>query len=139
MAPDPLAPESIARAVAALPVSLFIGSVSLPLNAEVTTLASELDPKITDIQAQIAATLELCHPGNEPSAGRLKDDVDDLRAGGEYIYLWRIRWQSLYIVMEYQLFVQYSLSNTGSRTCSITKPVMTVKTVCPPPSRAAWS
>lgn len=87
MAPDVLAPESIARAVAALPASLFVGSVSLPLNAEATTLASQLDPKIADIQGNIAATLELCHSGNEPSGGRLKDDVEELRAGGEYICL----------------------------------------------------
>lgn len=84
MAPDIPAPEGIARAIAALPASLFVGSVSGPLNAEATTLASKLDPKLAEIQADIAATLELCHPGNEPSAGRLEGNVDELRAGGEY-------------------------------------------------------
>ena len=35
-------------------------------------------------QADMDATLELCHPGNEPSAGRWKDNVDAVRTSGEH-------------------------------------------------------
>lgn len=39
---------------------------------------------MNDTQADMDATLELCHPGNEPSAGRWKDNVDAVRASGEH-------------------------------------------------------
>ena len=34
-------------------------------------------------QAEIDATLELCHAGNEPSAGPWQEDLEAVRAGGE--------------------------------------------------------
>lgn len=85
MAPEPLSADGIARAVSSLPTALFVGDVSGPLNAEATTLSQQLDPKLNEIRAEIAATLELCHAGNEPSAGALKEDVEALRLGGEFI------------------------------------------------------
>ncbi|CAM9292881.1 unnamed protein product [Ascophyllum nodosum] len=82
MAPgDVINAESVARAVAALPAALFVGDVSGPLNEEVTVLADKLDPKLEEIKADMDATLELCHHGNEPSAGRLKDNIDAVRTG----------------------------------------------------------
>lgn len=35
------------------------------------------------MQADIDATLELCHSGNEPCAGQWQDDVEAVRLGGE--------------------------------------------------------
>lgn len=111
MAPDPHAPEDIARAVAALPAALFVGSVSGPLNAEATTLASELDPKLADIQEDIAATLELCHAGNEPSVGRLKEDVEEVRAGGDLV--WKLR-----RVLLFSRDQDTNMSITGKMRCN---------------------
>eukprot|EP00904_Undaria_pinnatifida_P008553 jgi/Undpi1/4828/HiC_scaffold_19.g08181.m1 len=82
MAPgDELNPEGIARAVAALPAALFVGDVSGPLNAEASALARQLDPKLEQIKTEIDATLELCHAGNEPSAGPWQENVEAVRAG----------------------------------------------------------
>lgn len=90
MAPESIPPEGVARAISALPTALFIGDVSGPLNAEAATLSEELDPKFSAIQADIAATLELCHAGNEPVVGRLKEDVESLRSGSESTF-WYIQ------------------------------------------------
>lgn len=89
MAPEPVAAEGIARAISSLPAALYVGDVSGPLNAEATKLAQRLDRKIAEIQTDISASLELCHPGNEPSAGRLKDDMEALRSGGRCFALCR--------------------------------------------------
>lgn len=51
MAPaEVLNSEGIARAVAALPAALFVGDVSGPLDAEASTLAEKLDPKLEEIK-----------------------------------------------------------------------------------------
>lgn len=51
--PDaPLDPGAVASAVTGLPAALFIGGVSGPLNAEASTLAEELDPKLEQIKVR---------------------------------------------------------------------------------------
>ncbi|CAM9342001.1 unnamed protein product [Ectocarpus sp. 6 AP-2014] len=83
MAPSeaPLNAEAIARAVTGLPSAVFVGGVSGALDAEASALADKLDPKLEEIKTDINAALELCHSGNEPSAGEWQDDVETLRAG----------------------------------------------------------
>eukprot|EP00903_Cladosiphon_okamuranus_P011298 g10653.t1 len=81
----PLSPEAVARAVTGLPAALFIGDVSGPLNAEASSLGEKLDPKLEDIKADIDATLELCHSGNEPSAEQWHEDVGAVRLGVQSI------------------------------------------------------
>lgn len=40
-------------------------------------------------QANINATLELCHSGNEPSVEHWQEDVHAVRSGGERHLFWR--------------------------------------------------
>lgn len=56
----PLDAEAVARAVTGLPAALFIGDVSGPLNAEASTLAEELDPKLEEIKVRTTETLRRC-------------------------------------------------------------------------------
>ncbi|CAM9688359.1 unnamed protein product [Ectocarpus sp. 12 AP-2014] len=83
MAPSeaPLNAEAVARAVTGLPSAVFVGDVSGALDAEASALADKLDPKLEEIKTDINAALELCHSGNEPSAGEWQDDVETLRSG----------------------------------------------------------
>ncbi|CAN0061437.1 unnamed protein product [Ectocarpus sp. 13 AM-2016] len=83
MAPSeaPLNAEAVARAVIGLPSAVFVGDVSGALDAEASALADKLDPKLEEIKTDINAALELCHSGNEPSAGEWQDDVETLRSG----------------------------------------------------------
>lgn len=82
MTPQPLNPETAARSLTHLPSALFVGCVCDPLKEEVTALAEDLDPQLARVQLDLARTLELCHAENEPSAGRLKEDVDAVRSEG---------------------------------------------------------